>query len=110
MRIFPTLYHRAALACAGALLLGVSAAGAQQPEVHAKDSLYAPEALTVSAGTTVRFVNDDADIHTFTDKNGAFDSNLLFQGQTWQFVFNSPGTYEYTCLPHPWMTGTITVQ
>src|SRR5581483_5140515 len=99
MRAFATRYLRAALAMAVVLLVGTSAAAAQQPEVHAKDSLYVPETLTVSAGTTVRFVNDDADIHTFTDKNGAFDSNLLFQGQVWQFVFNSPGTYEYTCLP-----------
>ena len=110
MASFPTRYAGAALALAVALLLGASVVAAQQPEVHAKDNAYLPETLTVSPGTTVRFVNDDADIHTFTARDGTFDSNLLFQGQVWQYVFNNPGTYEYFCLPHPWMVGTITVQ
>jgi plastocyanin len=105
-----TSYAAAALALAVALLLGASVAAAQQPEVHAKDNAYQPDALTVPVGTTVRFVNDDADIHTFTARNGSFDSNLLFQGQTWQYVFSNPGSYEYFCLPHPWMMGTITVE
>ncbi len=99
----------AAAACA--LALGASAATAvQQPEVRMVNNVYEPAELAVSAGTTVRFVNDDADIHTFTARDGTFDSNLLFQGQVWQYVFNNPGTYEYFCLPHPWMVGTITVQ
>src|SRR5689334_7224459 len=104
------LYARVALAVAFALLLGVSAVIAQQPEVHAKDNLYVPESLRVPAGTVVRFVNDDADIHTFTARNGGFDSGLLFQGQVWEYVFSNPGTLEYYCMPHPWMVGTITVE
>ena len=102
------LYARVALAVAFALLLGVRAALAQQPEVHAIHDLYTPAALTVPVGTAVRFVNDDTDIHTFTARNGAFDSGLLFQGQVWEYVFSTPGTVEYFCLPHPWMVGTIT--
>ncbi len=104
------LYARAALALAAALLLAASAAAQQQPEVHARDTAYTPPTLTVPVGTTVRFVNDDADIHTVTAKDGSFDSGLLFQNDTWQYVFNTPGTYEYYCLPHNWMVGTITVE
>jgi plastocyanin len=34
----------------------------------------------------------------------------MFQGQNWTYVFNSPGTYDYYCLPHPWMLGKIVVE
>ena len=97
----------------GRFTLGLGAstvAALQQPEVHAVNSLYEPVTITVSAGTTVRFINDDNDIHTITARGGGFDSGLMFQGQIWTYTFNNPGTYEYFCLPHPWMVGTIVVE
>jgi plastocyanin len=91
--------------------VGASAATAvQQPDVLMVNNTYEPAELTVSAGTSVRFVNEDADIHTVTARNGAFESGLMFQRDTWTYRFNNPGTYEYFCLPHPFMVGTIVVQ
>lgn len=96
----------------GAVLFldATGATAAQGRDVHTVNQAYQPDQITVAPGTAVNFYNDDADIHTITAKDGSFDSGLMFQGGNWTYVFNSPGTYEYYCLPHPWMLGTVTVQ
>jgi plastocyanin len=92
-------------------LLPVSGGAAEQAvEVRMPGSFYRPDALTVPAGTTVRFVNEDTDIHTVTARDGSYDSGLMFQNQAWTYTYSTPGTYEYYCLPHPWMVGTVEVQ
>ena len=70
---------------------------------------YAPTTLTVAAGTTVRFRNDDSDAHTVTADDGTFDSGGLDPRGAFQHTFNEPGTYRYVCAIHPWMKGTIVV-
>jgi plastocyanin len=103
---------RPLLAAAGAaLIFGAAAAAEQEPvEVRMQHNLYDPATLTVPAGTAVRFVNLDSDIHTVSQRGGGFESGLMFNGDSWTYVFNTPGTYEYFCLPHPLMIATITVQ
>lgn len=60
-------------------------------------------------GDTVRVVNNDLVAHTWTAKNGAFDSGSIGGGQDYFFTFNQPGTFEFFCEPHPGMVGTITI-
>jgi plastocyanin len=97
-------------ACAAVLLASGLASADQQPEIHMRNNLYLPDSLTISAGTTVRWVNDDADVHTISQVGGGFESGLLFARDAWTYTFNDPGTYEFYCLPHPYMRGTITVE
>ncbi len=70
---------------------------------------YQPPAVTVSAGTTGAWTNDDATIHTVTADNGAFDSGTFNQGKTFRLDALAPGTYTYFCRIHPFMKGTLTV-
>jgi plastocyanin len=43
--------------------------------------------------------------------DGAFqNSDTLGQGDTYSFVFTTPGTYSYFCGFHDSMTGTIVVE
>ena len=63
----------------------------------------------VVVGTTVVVTNTDAAPHTWTAVDGAFDSGSLGQGETFEFTFDTPGTFEYFCNFHPSMSGTITV-
>jgi plastocyanin len=65
--------------------------------------------LTVPAGTTVTWVNNDEDGHTTTSDTGLWDSSELAPGATFAFTFTDPGTYPYSCLDHPGMTGAIVV-
>lgn len=72
---------------------------------------YSPQSLTVVLGvnSTVLWVSHSLSYDTVTDRGGAFNSGPIAPGQSFQFVFTRPGVYEYHCVYHPWMTGTITV-
>jgi plastocyanin len=73
------------------------------------------ENTTIAAGDTVTWTFADAEPHTVTSDSGAFDSGQPQTGGTYQFTFNSAGTYDYYCAVHGaagglGMSGTITVQ
>jgi len=85
------------------------AGGGQRQEVTIQDFSYSPATLTVAAGTTVVWTNEDAVGHTVTAADGIevgaaptglFDSGILDQGDTFEFTFDEPGTYFYLCRPH----------
>ncbi len=78
--------------------------------VTISDFAFSPATLTVTAGDTVTWTNQDQIGHTATSTTGAFDSGDLAQGDSFSFTFTTPGTYDYLCTPHPSMTGRIVVQ
>jgi len=67
---------------------------------------FQPDTLTVKAGTTVTWINQDSFIHTATsgnspsERSGLFDSGNLNEGETFSFTFDESGTYDYFCIPH----------
>jgi plastocyanin len=91
---------------------------------------FMPADLTVPVGATVHWVNQEAITHTVTSgtwgevnestglrgtqtADGTYDHTLSPQGQdgdSFEFTFDTPGTYMYFCKPHLGMFGTITVQ
>jgi plastocyanin len=75
---------------------------------------YDPVELTVSAGTTVTWTNEDNVMHTVTsglrgNPTGVFDE-AVEPGGTFSFTFDETGTFDYFCIPHPGMDGTIIVE
>lgn len=110
-RISARLVRPAIGAAALALALAAGLASAEQQfEIHMRNNSYQPDGLTVPAGTTVRWINDDGDVHTISQVGGGIESGLLFTRDGWNYTFNDPGTYEFYCLPHPYMHATVTVQ
>lgn len=80
-------------------------------EVTIRDYQYEPAELTVRVGTTVRWVNDEKRVsHSvlFTGPGG-FESERFFPGESWEYTFDKPGSYPYSCGPHPEMHGIVTV-
>ena len=77
---------------------------------------YNPEAINISTGTTVEWINEDPAMHTATSggptsgADGVFDSEILNIGDTYQFTFADVGNYDYYCILHPWMIGTVNVE
>ncbi|MCL4257901.1 MAG: cupredoxin family copper-binding protein [Anaerolineales bacterium] len=76
---------------------------------------FGPGTLTVKAGTTVTWRNNEDAPHTVTADDGSFGSNTLGQGDTFSFTFDTPGTYDYHCqfhggAGHAGMSGTIVVE
>jgi plastocyanin len=78
--------------------------------VHVKNFAYAPASVTINAGQTVRFVQDDDTPHTVTAADKSFDSGNLDKGQSWTHTFATPGTYAYVCAYHAMMKGTVIVR
>ncbi|MFI5178932.1 MAG: cupredoxin domain-containing protein [Vicinamibacterales bacterium] len=71
---------------------------------------FTPTTLTVAAGTTVVFGNNDVTTHTSTADGGQWNSNNLNSGQTFSVKLDTPGTYNYHCTIHSFMNGKIVVQ
>ena len=71
---------------------------------------FSPSTLTVEAGTTVEWTNEDEIEHTVTAKDGGFDEVLDGRGTTASVTFEEPGTYAYLCERHTSMTGEIVVE
>lgn len=80
-----------------------------KPAVSIENYAYSPSQITVAAGQSVRFTNNDDVQHTVTDQNGAFDSGLLDTKKSWSYKSDKPGTYAYYCRVHPSMKGTVVV-
>ena len=71
---------------------------------------FNPGTLTVPAGTTVMWGNNDITAHTSTSDTGLWNSNDIGVGGTFAVKLDNPGTYKYHCTIHSYMTGTIVVQ
>jgi plastocyanin len=72
---------------------------------------FQPHLLEVAPGATVTWVNHSNVAHTVTSDDLAFDdSGLIEPGDSFHQTFDQPGTYRYTCGPHPGMTGMIVVR
>ncbi len=72
---------------------------------------YSVNVLRIPVGTTVTWTNDDPEmIHTVTEVDGVFDSGFMSSGDAWSYTFDTPGEYEYYCLPHPWMRAMVIVE
>ncbi len=91
---------------------GSAAASASGPQaVTIVDYTYKPADLTVPAGTTVEFTNEDSTPHTATSKqSGAFETGSIDTGKSAKVTLEEPGTYAYYCAFHPFMKGTVTVE
>lgn len=79
--------------------------------IHMKNIQFDPKDVTVKAGQTVRWVNDDDVQHDAVAKSGAdFKSELFGKGESFETKLDEPGKIDYVCTVHPNMTGTLTVQ
>jgi plastocyanin len=103
-----------ALALTGALMLpGVASAqdATQDPNaVPMQGNLFNPAEKTVVVGTTVTWVNLDAEDHdVITNDFSTIFSPLIKPGESYSFTFEAPGSFPYVCDLHRDMVGVITV-
>ena len=94
-----------------ALLLALAASPAFADEtVTIKNFDFAPMMLSVKAGSTVTWRNDDEEPHSVVSQDGLIRSAAIDGGERFSFKFDKPGTYKYVCTIHPRMVGTIVVK
>ena len=71
---------------------------------------FAPPDLTIPAGTTVTWKNDDGEVHKVQDDHKRFSSAALDTNDSFSHTFATPGVYHYFCSIHPYMVGKIVVK
>jgi plastocyanin len=76
--------------------------------ISIEEFTFKPATLTIKAGTTVTWTNNDTAGHDV--KSDSFQSPTMAKGQTFSFTFNNTGTFNYICGIHPNMKGTIKVE
>ena len=110
----------AAAACGGGM--------SSNAQVTIRDFSFSPSTMQIKAGTTVSWTNNGPMPHTTVSDTGVWTSGTLASpsggggygggtaGQSFQFAFNTPGSYPYHCSLHPptqsqyaSFVGTITV-
>jgi plastocyanin len=79
-------------------------------DISIQNMNFSPASLTVPAGSTVTWTNNDGFAHTVTSKTNAFDSGSIANGKTFSFTFSTAGKYDYYCSIHTSMTGLVVVQ
>jgi plastocyanin len=87
-----------------------ASAQAVDTEVKIDQHAFIPQRVSVKAGTTVTWINDDDVPHTVTSSTKLFKSKALDTGDKFSFTFTTPGAYQYFCSVHPYMTGAIVVE
>ena len=100
----------ALLATAAAGSAAITKARAAGVMVKISDFVFSPAALTVKAGTTVTWVNEDDEPHTVNETAETFKSGVLDTNERFSFTFPAPGSYRYFCALHPHMVGTVIVE
>jgi plastocyanin len=96
---------------------GGGGGGGGDTKVSMENVQFSPKDLTVKAGQTVTFTNNDSvphDVHKTSGPGGDFasgDTGGMQKGDTFEVKLDKPGKYEYVCELHqPGMSGTITVK
>jgi plastocyanin len=79
-------------------------------EVKIDNFSFAPQAVKVSVGTTVTWVNHDDIPHTVVSTEKVFKSKVLDTDEKFSYAFTKAGRYPYFCSLHPKMTGEVVVQ
>ena len=91
------------------------AEGSGVPGCDETNECFIPYEVSISVGGKVIWNNVDSAAHTVTSgtpsdgPDGTFDSSLFMAATTFEHTFDESGTYDYFCIVHPWMTGTIQV-
>ena len=85
-------------------------APATDAEVDIDQFTFLPQRITVKAGTTVTWINEDDVPHTVASSSKVFKSKALDTADKFSFTFTTPGTYDYFCSVHPHMTGAVVVE
>ena len=75
------------------------------------EKCYLPSVIKVVLGenNTVIWKNLDSSSSSVVSDKGFFDSGPILPNQTWSFVFQKVGSFQYHSEPHPWMKGEVIV-
>lgn len=93
----------------------INAEGQEQVTININDNIYEETIVTISAGTTVTWVNNGQMRHDIATDNESeirgVKSQLLGTGESFSHTFEQTGKFTYFCSPHPIeMRGVVVVK
>lgn len=74
-----------------------------------KNISYLQPRLNIAVGTTIEWRNSDPLPHSVSAVDKSFNSGLIQPGKTYRHTFTKAGTYNFYCMPHPFMKGVVVV-
>jgi len=86
-----------------------AATSANPGQITIANFAFSPAEIMVMRGTQVTWTNNDAAPHGLTHKDGAPGKGVLLPGEAVSRVYDTPGTFDYVCSVHPYMTGRVVV-
>ncbi len=86
------------------------ASGESAAKVSIANFAFTPAEITIAPGESVVWTNDDGAPHGLKYQDGAEGTDLLLPGSRFSRRFDRPGTYDYRCSVHPYMTGRVVVR
>jgi plastocyanin len=87
-----------------------AAVTAKAAKVSIANFAFAPAEITIAPGESVTWTNDDGAPHGLEYHDGAKGTDLLLPGASFTRQFDRPGTDDYHCSVHPYMTGRVVVR
>jgi plastocyanin len=81
--------------------------------VRLHENRFRPARITVTAGSTVVWVNDEEDEaveHNVISRDYRWASDNFLPGEAYEHIFDTPGVYRYFCDLHGGMTGQVIVE
>lgn len=95
-----------------AAFCAASVAHAADVTVNVLGSSFSPRNVTIQAGDTVTWVNDNQGLHNVSAADGSFRSGNPAGSFTFSHTFPAAGSFPYVCEVHEalGMTGTVTVE
>lgn len=79
-------------------------------EVLIENLAFEAATTTIKPGTTIIWKNKDSEDHEIHANDGAWHSEPVGQGETFELKLDATGKYGYHCHIHPGMNGTIIVE
>jgi plastocyanin len=71
---------------------------------------FTPVVVNVFPGDTIEFKNADLVPHNVTERSAKlFDSGMISPNMNWKYLAERTGKFDYHCIYHPDMTGSIVV-
>ncbi|NWK04937.1 PEFG-CTERM sorting domain-containing protein [Marine Group I thaumarchaeote] len=94
-----------------------NAPGSSTPGCEDTNSCFIPNPVTVELGTIVTWSNTDTAAHTASsgtaaggDMGEVWNSSLIMAGGSFSYTTDTVGSFDYFCMVHPWMAGTLIVE
>ena len=89
--------------------------GSSQQGCEVTNLCFVPSYATANVGDTITFLNGDDAAHTSTSgtpvsgPDDVWNSGLQQPNVDYSFIADTPGTFDYFCMVHPWMTGQLQI-